>query len=198
MKREMMCACVAFVLFVPLVTHSHDAQTAFSYAYYVSTNNPEVVINTIRSFAPQKKGYVRFFSKNRIDVRIPLAEVESLKRLLAELGYIVGENQSRDDVTMNLVALKTQLSSKQKLLSALEKISSIQLGEALQIEQQMYKVILEIDEIKGKIAYYNNRIELPEVMVFVTQSQAGSPKSGFYVPAPWILKLGIEQLMRDK
>ncbi len=189
--------CIVFALLSSL-GYSDEARSVFSYSYYVSTDNPEAVIKHVRAFVPAKKGYVGYFSNDRIYVRLPLAEVEPLRRMLAELGYVIGENQKREDLALKVLDLETRLATKQKLLSDLNQISSMRLSETLQVEQEMNRVIIEIEDIKGKLAFHRDRIALCEVTVFLNRAYLPSKALPQNVPAEWFLRLGIENLMRER
>ncbi|MCX7680249.1 MAG: DUF4349 domain-containing protein [Spirochaetes bacterium] len=198
MKSFLVIANLIILLMFPKTSRSDDVHTAFSYVYHLSVHNSEFATKRIRDFVPTRKGYVSFFSNSRINVRIPHVAIESFKQLLAELGYIVGENQKREDLAFTMITLNTRLSSKQKLLNDLEQISATHLGETLQIEKEINKVILEIEEIKGKILYYSDRIAMSEVTVFLASSHISNKQIGYDVPAQWILNLGIEKLMTER
>ncbi len=179
------------------VAHTDDAQSVFSYSYYVSTDSPETIIKNVRAFVPAKKGYVGYFSNDRINVRIPVSEVDLLRRLLSELGYVVGENQKRQDIALTMLDLQTRLSTKQKLLSELNQITSVRLAETLQVEQEMNRVIEEIENIKGKLAYYRDRIALSEVTIYLNRAYVSAKTLPHNVPAGWMLRLGIENLLGE-
>lgn len=187
---------MAGVLFAS-IAYPDDAQSIFSYSYYVSTDSPENIIKSVRAFVPAKKGYVGYFSNDRINIRIPAAEVDSLRRLLSELGYVIGENQKRQDMALTMLDLQTRLSTKQKLLSDLNQISSVRLAETLQVEQEMNRVIGEIEDIKGKLAYYRDRIALSEVTIYLNRAYVSAKTLPHNVPAAWMLRLGIENLLGE-
>ncbi len=179
------------------VAHPDNSYSVFSYSYYVSTDSPETIIKHVRTFVPSKKGYVGYFSNDRINVRIPVSEVEPLRRFLADLGYVIGENQKCQDITLTLLDLQTRLSTKQKLLSELHQISSVRLSETLQVEQEMNRVIEEIENIKGKLAYYRDRIALSEVTIYLNRAYVSSKAQPHTVPAVWMLRLSIENLLGE-
>lgn len=197
MKKIIFFVIIAVCIIFSSIAHTDDTQSIFSYTYYVSTDSPETVIKNIRAFVPTKKGYVNFFSNNRINVRIPVSEVDSLKRLLSELGYVIGENQKREDLALTMLDLQTRLSTKQKLLYELNQISSVRLAETLQVEQEMNRVIEEIENIKGKISYYRDRIALSEVTIYLNRAYVSAKTFPDSVPASWMLRLGIENLQSE-
>lgn len=198
MMNKMLIAVMIFAgVLISSIAHTDDAQSVFSYSYYVSTDSPENVIKNVRAFVPSKKGYVGYFSNDRISVRIPVSEVGNLRRLLSDLGYVIGENQKRQDLSLTMLDLQTRLSTKQKLLAELNGISSLRLAETLQVEQEMNRVIAEIEDLKGKIVYYRDRIALSEVTIYLNRAYTSSGSLPQNVPALWMLRLGLENLLRE-
>lgn len=176
-----------------------EGRSIASYTYYILVDNTQNAIKDLRAFAPAKNGYVSYFSNDRVVLRIPSGDMDSVKRKLAETGYVTDERQTRQDFSQVMLDLETRLGVKQKLLSDLNALfSGAKLADTLRVEQEIGKVIVEIEDLKGKIGYYKNRFALSDVTVFVNKS---TDSGGTMQTAPsqwnWVRSLGIEGLMRD-
>jgi hypothetical protein len=191
---------IAFmVLFSGMSAFPDEGRTIASYTYYLLAEDSDAAIANLRHYAPSKNGYVSYFSSDRIVMRMPGAEIMTFKKRLAELGYVTDEQQSRQDFSSVMLDLETRLNVKQKLLGDLTAIfSGAQLADTLKVEQAIGAVIVEIEDLKGKIGYYRDRFALSDVTVHVNRSAAqGSAHRGTLVWWDWIRGLGIENLLRN-
>lgn len=187
------------VLFAGMSAFPDETQSISSYTYYLLADNADAAIRELRSFAPSRNGYVSYFSNNRIVMRIPAADIMIMKKRLSEIGYITDEQQKRQDFSAVMLDLETRLNVKRKLLDDLTAVfSGAKLADTLKVEQEIGKVIIEIEDLKGKIGYYRDGFALSGVTVFVNRSGAsGGMKGQAPVQWDWIRRLGMEYLMRD-
>ena len=187
------------VLFSGMTAFPDEGRNIASYTYYLLAEDTEAAIANLRRYAPSRNGYVSYFSSDRIVMRMPGAEIMPFKKRLAELGYVTDEQQSRQDFSSVMLDLETRLNVKQKLLGDLTAIfSGAQLADTLKVEQAIGGVIVEIEDLKGKIGYYRDRFALSDVTVHVNRSAAsGGQHQGTQVRWDWIRGLGIENLMRN-
>jgi hypothetical protein len=177
---------------------SAGAEVIFNYRYSLTAGDPDAVIESLRDFAKRNGGYVKFFSNNRIDLRLPKGRETQLKADISRMGYVAEENQSRQDVSKMLLDLKTQLKVKKKLLHDLKDIfSSSQLSDTLSVEQELGKVIVEVESLKGQMFYYRDRIALPEIQVNINRSSGTGTKKNGDTRWEWIRKMGIHSLIQD-
>jgi hypothetical protein len=167
-----------------------------SYHYRVMAGDPDGMINQLRRITRDSGGYVKFFSNDRIVIRLPGDRIADLRSSIAETGYIADEQLLRKDVSEIMLELSTTLAVKQKLLQKLYDIfNSARLDQTLEVEQEVGKVVTEIESIKGKIAYYRDRISLSEITVNVNQSSRSPVKMRAQTQWEWIRRLGIENLL---
>ncbi len=200
MKRLAATLMIAlFIILGGIPSSGDDATSVFTYVYSLLTENPDAAIKDLRSFASDRKGYVSHFSNAKISVRIPRDEVESMKKRLANLGYISDERLTREDVSSVMLDLETRLKVQRKLLDDLTAIfSGAKMADTLRVEQEVGKVIVEIEDLKGRIGYYKNRISLCDMTVHINRSSEGSGMTHqMQTHWNWIRNLGIEKLVKD-
>ncbi|HPI22531.1 MAG TPA: DUF4349 domain-containing protein [Spirochaetota bacterium] len=199
MMRIAACAIAIAVCLTAGIVHGQkpdEQRIMVAYTYYVVSGNTDEMLSGIRAAARERGGYVKFFSKDRIVIRLPHKETAWLARYLREAGQVADEQIARTDLSETLVDLRTRLAAKKKLLADLYKVfDNAALLQTLEVEKAVGGVIVEIEELKGKIAYYRDRIDLPEITVHLTAGPrgavTGSPGSGW----EWIRTLGIESIM---
>ena len=188
----------SMVLFAGMKAFPDEGRSIASYTYFLLADDTDAAIGDLRRFAPSRNGYVSYFSSNRIVLRMPAAEIMPLKKRLAELGYVTDEQQNRQDFSSVMLDLETRLNVKQKLLVDLTAIfSGAKLADTLKVEQEIGGVIVDIEELKGKIGYYRDKCTLSDVTVHINRSSSSAGQyQGTQALWDWIRGLGIENLMR--
>ncbi len=190
------------ILLIPVVTiFGHRPavmgdSVILSYQYHVMASDPDGMVTQLRKITADNGGYVKFFSNKKIVIRIPGDRIAALRSSIAEGGYIADEQLLRKDVSEIMLELRTTLAVKQKLLQKLYDIfSSARLVQTLDVEKEVGKVVTEIESIKGKIAYYRDRVSLSEIIVNVNQSSRRTGRTRAHTQWEWIRRLGIENLL---
>lgn len=164
----------------------------FRYEYFIFTDDTERTVLTLRKYASENAGYVKFFSRGRVSLRLPEKALDGLGVILGQSGYLADEQVYRSDAAESLVDLRTRLRVKQKLLADLNKLfNESQFHQTLEVEQEIGRVILEIEKIKGEIAYYKDRAALWEVNVSLNQRAGASAEGAAASKWDWINRLGV-------
>jgi hypothetical protein len=166
------------------------------YQYYMLSYNTAELMTSIRSFAVQQEGYVKSFTGNRITIRVPETALARFKALMQSRSFIVDEQVYRNDVSETVLDLKTRLEAKKKLLADLYKLfEGSKFHQTLDIETEIGTVVMEIEQIKGELAYYDDLTELSEVTVdFNLKSRQGT-SSPVFSKWEWIRKMGVNSMI---
>ncbi len=195
MKR--MIALIALCIFYALpVLAGEDAFTQ-EYFYDMYAAEREKAVARLRSFAAENGGYVKFYSNTKVVLRMPVAGVQRIRDVILDTGYIGDERIQRTDVGETLLDLRTRLKTKETLLASLYKIfDDAQVQQTLEVEKELGKVVMEIENIKGRIAYLEDRISLAELTISIN-IRPGAKKAAVLMRSrwEWINSLGIEGLM---
>jgi hypothetical protein len=190
------------ILFIPIMmSFAHELAVGGDsviqrYHYRVMANDPDTMITQLRKITRDNGGYVKFFSNEKIVIRLPGDMIATIRSSIAEAGFIADERLFRKDVSEIMLELNTRLRVKKKLLQKLYGIfNSARLAQTLDVEREVGKVVTEIESIKGKIAFYRDRVSLPEITIDVSKSSRSSVRRKAHTQWEWIRKLGIEGLL---
>ncbi len=195
MKRTI--AIIALCIFCGFPALAADGTFTQEYFYGMFAAEREKAVARLRSFAAENNGYVKFYSNTKVVLRMPAERVQRIRDVILDTGYIGDERLQRTDVGESLLDLRTRLKTKESLLASLYKIfEDAQVQQTLEVEKELGKVVMEIENIKGRIAYLEDRISLAEVTVSIN-IQPGSKKGAVSGRSrwEWINSLGIEGLM---
>jgi hypothetical protein len=164
--------------------------------YYLISDNPQRLISLIREKASESGGYVKFFSGDKVIVRIPGNTALKFREFVAGKGYVMDEQVFRKNVSEKMIELKTRLKVKEKLLKDFYSLfESSRFHQTLDVEKEIGKLVLEIEEIKGKINYYTDRIALSEVTVNINSRRPAVRSGKAVVKWDWIRRLGVPELL---
>ncbi|MBV8881751.1 MAG: DUF4349 domain-containing protein [Planctomycetaceae bacterium] len=111
-------------------------------------------------------------------VRIPPERFEAVIARLKELGTVRHQNIGSEDVTKAYVDLESRLKSKEILAARLSKLLAEGKGtvkELMEVEVQLGGTNEAIEQIKGEIKYYDNRIGLSTLTLEIAEKDLGQP-----------------------
>lgn len=195
MKR--LFAGIALCLLCATAASAGDDTFTQEYSYSMFASDREKAVARLRGYADEQKGYVKFYSNDKVVLRLPVERVSRIREAILDTGFIGDEKIKRTDVGETLVELRTRLKTKETLLASLYKIfEDAAVEQTLEVEKELGKVVTEIEEIKGRIAYLEDRVALAEVAVSINV-QPGSKKGPSRDRArwEWMNSIGIEHLM---
>lgn len=192
-SAALVVSCLLLVASGPLAAGAHDQ---FRYTYFLLTENAEKAQLTIRDAVRASRGYVQSLSAAQMVVRIPAGSADALKAALARVGYITDEQVYRTDVTAAVTELATRLAVKQKLLDDLYRLfTASEFHQTLEVEQEIDKVVIEIERLKGQLAWHRDRAALCEVTIHLNQKGPADPTRRGETRWPWIKALGVPGLL---
>jgi len=171
-------------------------ETVMKYTYYLLTGDTEKAIVELKKTTVETGGYVRFFSETSIVLRAPELSMPLLRKTVSGLGYIFDEQLYRRDITREVMELNTRLKVKDKLLDDLYALfTTSKFHQTLDIEKEIGKVIMEIEDIKGKLSYYRDRVELSEITIYLNQKSAAKKSGTARAYFEWIRSLGVPDIL---
>jgi len=170
----------------------------YSYTYYITATDERTVTDAIQKLAHEKGGYLKNLSTGQLSIRMAPGYNDELKSLFVKTGYILDERLSREDAGEKMVDLATRLSVKEKLLKELYALfNASHFHQTLEVEKEIGRLIVEIEEIKGQMAFYRDRIALSEFTIHLNVIPP-SVKKGSEPPRwQWVNSLGIPGLLQE-
>ncbi len=193
MKINRFLIIIIFCLFI-IPAYSAD-KAGYSIIYYVDTGDYSEFLDFTVNYAEKSGGFVKFYSDTRVVLRLPMNAVSLLKNDLAKRYYIRDERVSRSDFSERISMLRTQLRVKEQTLEKFTALfNNSGFLQTLSVEREIGKLIVEIEQIKGSLNYYNDRMKFAEVIVNtgrLIQPVQKITKTRW----SWIKKMGIPGLV---
>lgn len=135
-------------------------------------------------------GYLDRLSEDSITVRVPAGSFQDLIAAAEKLGTVTGRNVQAQDITEEMhdlqIRLDTELQVRQRLLALLDKADKT--ADAIKIEQELERVVVTIEQLKGKIRFYTDQVAFSTVTV---KFNSPVPQQAIQkeVPIPWVRRL---------
>lgn len=126
-------------------------------------------------------------SAGTITLRVPSQNFQTARSRLKELGKVVAEDQSGQDVTKEFVDLQARLRHAQVqetfFLRLLDRAEGI--GELVQVQGQLSEIQLQMEQIQGQLKYLEDQTSFSTVSVrifepggLLTKPEGGLAKAG--------------------
>ena len=135
-------------------------------------------------------GYVQESGDNGGILRIPVEKADEVLRKIEAFGTVGSRRIVGTDVTDTVVDAEIRLNNlktlRTRLLALLEKSDKVE--DTLKIEQELNRVVTEIERYEGRLALLNNRISYVTLTLRLNQSApvVFVPK----LPVPWVASVG--------
>lgn len=170
----------------------------FSWTFHVSCGSERALGDMVGDFVRGRGGYMRTLTDDEITVRLAPAHVEELKSLLSRQGHILDEQIVREDAGEKLADLAARLAVKEKLLGQLYALfDSSPFHQTLEVENEIGRLITEIEAIKGEMAFHRDRVALAVITIH-PNVLPGSTTRDDAITFDWVRELGLPSLLEEK
>lgn len=135
-------------------------------------------------------GYLQQLSGDSITARVPASRFQDAIAAAEKLGEVTQRDIRGQDITEEMndlqIRLDTALQVRQRLLSLLEKADKT--ADAIKVEQELDRVIQGIEQLKGKIRFYESQVAFSTLTVKFN-SPIPQQTAEQRVPFPWVRNL---------
>lgn len=158
----------------------------------------KATLDKIEQLAQQLGGYLVQRNNDLIVVRVPVAKFETGLKDAAALGDELSRQVNAEDVSDQYRDLRIRLQNaeavRERLAALLARAQNVE--EALKVEEQLARVTTTIEQIKGKLKFYDELIAFSTITVrlqpHATQERL-TPR--VTLPFPWLHELGLSNLL---
>ncbi len=150
------------------------------------------------AFVESRGGHLQQLSGRTVVVRIPserFKEVEPFLRTLGRIDEALTDIRAQD-ITEEYYDIELRLSAKKKYLASLYELlnQAGELTEKLAVQQEIARVVEEIERLEGRLRLLASQVALATVTVTFRLAYAGSKRT-FDLPWGWLDTLGVEHLV---
>jgi hypothetical protein len=148
--------------------------------------------------AESQEGWFSSLNDSQVSFRIPSAELESFLEFARQEGKVVSRDYQSKDRSAELTDLRTKLTGREEILARyMEVLEEARSGSIVRVEQQITSAIAEIETIKGRIIFLENRIEYAQVSISFQFRDRSAPIRTGHSSFRWLNDLNVADLMAD-
>ena len=160
----------------------------------VASDGVRTAVQKIEQVAPRYGGFVLSTSIDEANstegvvvIRIPSEDFEVALRDVKNAGDLVGENVSGRDVSQEFIDLGARIRNLEAqeavLLDLMERATTI--GETITVQNNLSGIQLEIERLRGRLNFLEDRTSLGTISVAVVEAGAPSPSDANAFAQAW-------------
>jgi len=149
-----------------------DVDEGFERVYTVARAERATVVGTTRDVAEQ--GY----SYGSVTVKVHPSKFDDVMRALREVGRLLEENSTTEDVTQEYTDLQARLDNAEATRARYLEILATRAGtvrDVLEVEREIERVTENVERLKGQMRYLDSRIGLSTITVHLEEPHAAVP-----------------------
>ena len=148
--------------------------------------------------AEGREGWFSSLTDDAVNFRIPSAQLDAFLEFARGQGAVVGRDYNSADRSAELAELRTRLQGREEVLSRyMEVLDEARSGAVVRVEQQITQAIAEIERIKGRILYLENRVQYARVVVSFQFRDRSAPVRTGNSSFEWLNSLNLTDLFVD-
>lgn len=153
----------------------------------------------VKALTASLGGFVAQQTQSDITIRVPAPRFEEAVSKIEKMGKVLGRQLLALDVGEEYRDLGLRLKTLEAMRNRLEQLLARagNVKEALEVEEQLGRVVSEIELLKGKLRSLDERIAYSTItLVFAPVAQPALHQDAvFRLPFPWLEELGVHTLL---
>ena len=135
-------------------------RSALTAAMVLKVVNPDDAGAAIEAASKKMNGYMSYLDSRTIVVKVPPSKLHQMMSFVVEQGYVVEKTLTREELSQEIAELEGRLKSKLEILGRLRGFFNDSDAVAtLEIEQTMTGLVMEIEQVKGRLRVLNDRAD---------------------------------------
>ena len=164
----------------------------------VQVYDRDVASETLIAEAERRSGWFSSLNDHAVNFRIPAAELDGFLEFARGQGTVVERDYNSADRSAELDELRTRLQGREEVLDRyMEVLDEARSGAVVRVEQQITQAIAEIERIKGRILYLENRLQYARVDVSFQFRDRSAPVRTGNSSFEWLNDLNLADLFGD-
>ncbi len=164
----------------------------------VQVYDREAASSDLIAQAEASGGWFSSLTEDQVSFRIPGAELDAFLEFARAQGTVVGRDYRSQDRSAELADLRIRLQGREEILARyMEVLDEARSGAVVRVEQQITNAIAEIEQIKGRILFLDNRVQYAQVEVNFQFRDRSAPVRTGHSSFLWLNQLNLADLVAD-
>jgi len=167
-------------------------------ALVLGVGNREESARRAQALAVRLGGYVQESTTEAVVLRVPSDRFDTALEDLAAMGLLVDRKVQARDVTEDYADLELRLRAKRSMLARLQELvkKAEKVEDLLKIEQEISRLVTEIEQLEGKLRLMNNQVAFSKIAVaFQLSTRTAAVQFTARLPFYWLRTLGLRFLV---
>lgn len=159
---------------------------------------PEDAASALVARAEKLGGYFSRRTQQQLVLKIPAEQVNDWLAYAATLGVVAERSFERQNVNQQLVESRSRLGAREEVMKRyLELLQEAGTASVLQVEQEVNRMVGEIESIKGQLRLTEHRIQFAELTVSFKFRDRAAPLRDGRSSFPWLNTVNLADLVED-
>ena len=143
-------------------------------------------------------GWFSRFSGNGVTVRVPTASADAYLAAAQELGDVDSRQYGREDLGARIADLESRLKARREVLGRyLEVLDEASPKAVVQVEQEITRVVAEIEGLEGQLRVMADRVDHSEVSLSFRYRERRAPVRDGGSSFAWLNTMNVADLLDD-
>ena len=154
-------------------------------------------LSKAQKLAESVGGYMQALTLESITVRVPAAKFNEIFAAYEQLGVVTAKTVSAQDVTEQYRDMDLRLRNARDYMDKLSALlkQADNTAAAIELQREMAKVRLEIEQIEGQINRLKSQVEMATITVRFTAIAVAPSSVKTKLPFAWMDELGLVRLL---
>ncbi len=164
----------------------------------LQVDDRDAAMRAVIAYAEQRGGWFSALSDDSVTVRVPVADLPGLLEAGKKLGTLVDKSYRSQDLSDELLQLKTRLRSRRETLSRyLAVLQTAGADSTVVIGRAIAESINEIEGIEGRIRLLSQQAEWAQATFSFRFRDRAAPSTDGSSPFAWINSLNLASILND-
>lgn len=159
---------------------------------------PDETAELLIQKAESLNGYFTTRSNSSVVLKVPATEAKGFMEYAATLGVVAERNYQTQDVGQQLREARSRLAAREEVMRKyLDVMGEAGTAGVLRVEQEVTRLVGEIEQLKGSLRLMEHRLELAEIQVSFQFRDRSAPVRDGRSSFPWLNTMNLVDLVED-
>jgi len=172
--------------------------TAMTAELVLQVDDRAACLEAAIALARTRGGWFAELGTERVALRVPVAESQSLVEELREMGSLVERNFSSVNLAPEVIDVESRLKARREILARYEAVLAEASPKAVvSVERQITGVVAEVEQLEGRLRVLKDRSETARIDVLLQFRERRAPTNDGSSSFVWLNSLNVSDLLHD-
>lgn len=187
--------CLGMGAGTPVRAGNHDQIRA---SMVLKVRSAEEAADALVKAAEEAGGYFTSRTQEALVMKVPAIKVKAFLDTASGLGIVAEKTYETADLGQQLAETRSKLAAREEVMRKyLDVMNEAGTQGVLRVEQEVTRLVAEIERLKGALRLMEHRIQLSEVTIRFQFRDRSAPVSDGQSSFPWLNTMNLSDLVED-